>query len=152
MPRPRDYKTWVHSQTQNKALWLAACEHVSASSQSLRFSLSLNNLWAWSQSQKIVSFSWQDPFYLFFSPVYPCRMGNIRRENCEWWIRFYEPMGGRHQQWGACCHFTNHSVLLSQLHINYYCRLPVCSVWNPGDYQLAGQWIWTGLSFRVSAR
>ena len=28
---------WVHSQTQNKAQWLAACGHVSASSQSLRF-------------------------------------------------------------------------------------------------------------------
>ena len=35
------YKTWVHSQTQNKAHWLAACGHVSASSQSLRFILSL---------------------------------------------------------------------------------------------------------------
>ena len=34
--RPRGYKTRVHSQTQNKAQWLAACGHVSASSQSLR--------------------------------------------------------------------------------------------------------------------
>ena len=33
-------KTWVHSQTQNKAQWLTACRHVSASSQSLRFILS----------------------------------------------------------------------------------------------------------------
>ena len=39
--RPRGYKTRVHSQTQNKAQWLAACGHVSASSQSLRFILSL---------------------------------------------------------------------------------------------------------------
>ena len=39
--RPRGYKTWVRSQTQNKAQWLAACGHVSASSQSLRFILSL---------------------------------------------------------------------------------------------------------------
>ena len=39
--RPRCYRTWVHSQTQNKAQWLAACGHVSASSQSLRFILSL---------------------------------------------------------------------------------------------------------------
>ena len=31
----------VHSQTQNKVQWLAACGHVSASSQSLRFILSL---------------------------------------------------------------------------------------------------------------
>ena len=37
----RGYKTWVQSQTQNKAQWLAACEHVSASSQSLCFILSL---------------------------------------------------------------------------------------------------------------
>ena len=35
--RPRSYKTWVHSQTQNKVQWLAACGHVSASSQSLHF-------------------------------------------------------------------------------------------------------------------
>ena len=34
---PRCYKTWVQSGTQNKAQWLAACGHVSASSQSLRF-------------------------------------------------------------------------------------------------------------------
>ena len=33
--------SWVHSQTQNKAQWLAACGHVSTSSQSLRFILSL---------------------------------------------------------------------------------------------------------------
>ena len=39
--RPRGYKTWVQYQTQNKAQWLAACGHVSASSQSLRFILSL---------------------------------------------------------------------------------------------------------------
>ena len=39
--RPRGYKTWVHSQTQNKVQWLAACGHSSASSQSLRFILSL---------------------------------------------------------------------------------------------------------------
>ena len=38
---PRGYKNWVNSQTQNKAQWLAACGHVSASSQSLRFILSL---------------------------------------------------------------------------------------------------------------
>ena len=38
---PRGYKTWVHAQTQNKAQWLAVCGHVSASSQSLRFILSL---------------------------------------------------------------------------------------------------------------
>ena len=38
----RGYKTWVHSQTQNKAQWLAVCGHVSASSQSLRFILSLS--------------------------------------------------------------------------------------------------------------
>ena len=37
----RGYKTWVHSQTQNKAQWLAACGHVSASSKSFRFILSL---------------------------------------------------------------------------------------------------------------
>ena len=38
--RPRGYKSWVHSQTQNKGQWLAACRHMSASSQSLRFILS----------------------------------------------------------------------------------------------------------------
>ena len=38
---PRGYKTWVHSQTQNKVQWLAGCGHVSAISQSLRFILSL---------------------------------------------------------------------------------------------------------------
>ena len=37
---PRGYKTW-DSQTQNKAQWLAACGHVSASNQSLRFILTL---------------------------------------------------------------------------------------------------------------
>ena len=41
MTRTQDYKTWVHSQTQNKAQWLAAYGHVSESSQSLRFILSL---------------------------------------------------------------------------------------------------------------
>ena len=35
------HKTWVQSQTQNKGQWLAACGHVSASSQSLSFILSL---------------------------------------------------------------------------------------------------------------
>ena len=35
------YKTWVHFQTQNKAQWLTACRHVSASSLSLRFILGL---------------------------------------------------------------------------------------------------------------
>ena len=35
------YKTWVHSQTKNKGHWLDACGHVSASSQSLCFILSL---------------------------------------------------------------------------------------------------------------
>ena len=39
--RPQGYQTWVHSQTQNKVQWLAACGHVSARSQSLRFILSL---------------------------------------------------------------------------------------------------------------
>ena len=39
--RPRGFKTWIHSQTQNKAQWLAACGHVSAGSQSLPFILSL---------------------------------------------------------------------------------------------------------------
>ena len=39
--RPRGYKAWVHSQTQNKVQWLADCGHVSAISQSLRFILSL---------------------------------------------------------------------------------------------------------------
>ena len=39
--RPRGYKTWVQAQTQNKAQWLAACGHVSANSQSLRFISSL---------------------------------------------------------------------------------------------------------------
>ena len=39
--RPRGYKTWVHSQTQNEAQWLAACGHVPASSQPLRIILSL---------------------------------------------------------------------------------------------------------------
>ena len=33
----RGYKIWAHSQTQNKAQWLAACGHVSTISQSLRF-------------------------------------------------------------------------------------------------------------------
>ena len=46
---PRGYITWVQSQTQNKAQWLSACGHVSTSSQSLRFILSLSNkLEAWS--------------------------------------------------------------------------------------------------------
>ena len=31
--RPQGYKTWVHSQTQNKVQWLAACGHVPTSSQ-----------------------------------------------------------------------------------------------------------------------
>ena len=37
----RGNKTWVQSQTQNKAQWFAACGHVSASSHSLCFILSL---------------------------------------------------------------------------------------------------------------
>ena len=37
----RGYKTWVQSQTHIKAQWLAAWWHVSPSSQSLRFILSL---------------------------------------------------------------------------------------------------------------
>ena len=49
---PRGYKTWVQPQTQNKVQWLAPWRHVSASSQSLRFILSLRltqvyNLGAW---------------------------------------------------------------------------------------------------------
>ena len=44
--RPPDYKTWVHPQTQNKAQWLAACWQVSASSQPLRFILSLRLCWS----------------------------------------------------------------------------------------------------------
>ena len=47
---PRGHKTWVHSQTQNKAQWLVACGHVSASNQSLRFILSL-----WMNSSFITS-------------------------------------------------------------------------------------------------
>ena len=39
--RPRGYKTWVQSQIRNKVQWLAVCGHVSASSQSLRFIMSL---------------------------------------------------------------------------------------------------------------
>ena len=39
--RPWGYITWVQYQAQNKGQWLAACGHVSASSQSLRFILSL---------------------------------------------------------------------------------------------------------------
>ena len=39
--QPRDYKTWVQSKTQYKVQWLPACGHVSASSQSLGFILSL---------------------------------------------------------------------------------------------------------------
>ena len=39
---PEVYKTWVHSRAQNKVQWLVACGHVSASSQSLRFILSLS--------------------------------------------------------------------------------------------------------------
>ena len=41
MTRPRCYKTWVHSQTQNKAQWLAAWGHVSVSSQLVCLILSL---------------------------------------------------------------------------------------------------------------
>ena len=41
MTWPRGYKTWVHSQTQNKVHRLVACGHMSASSQSLFFILSL---------------------------------------------------------------------------------------------------------------
>ena len=36
---PEIMNFWVLSQTQNKALWLTACKHVSASSQLLRFIL-----------------------------------------------------------------------------------------------------------------
>ena len=38
---PWGYKTWVHSQAQNKAQWFASCGHVSTSCQSLHFILSL---------------------------------------------------------------------------------------------------------------
>ena len=39
---PRGNKTWGQSQTQNKSQWLVACGHVSTSSQSLHFILSLS--------------------------------------------------------------------------------------------------------------
>ena len=39
--KSRGYITWLQSQTKNKAQWFAACGHVSTSSQSLRFILSL---------------------------------------------------------------------------------------------------------------
>ena len=42
---PRGYKTWVQSQTQNKAQRLPAFGHLSASSQSLR----LFWIWEWTQ-------------------------------------------------------------------------------------------------------
>ena len=38
---PQGYKTGVHSLTENKTQWLTAWGHMSASSQSLRFTLSL---------------------------------------------------------------------------------------------------------------
>ena len=38
---PWGYKIWVQFQTQNKAKWLAACGHMSASNQSLPFILRL---------------------------------------------------------------------------------------------------------------
>ena len=41
MTWPRGYETWLHSRTQNKPQWLAAWGHVSTSSQSLHFILSL---------------------------------------------------------------------------------------------------------------
>ena len=55
--RPRGYKAWVHSQTQNKAQWLAVCGHVSASSQSLRFILSLSLYSSFITSRPVLVFS-----------------------------------------------------------------------------------------------
>ena len=65
----RCYKTWVHSQTQNKAQWLAACGHVFAISQSLHFILSLRLYSRFITSRPGVKpwrqvFSWWDPIVL----------------------------------------------------------------------------------------
>ena len=58
--RPRGYKIWVQSQTQNKAQWFAAWGHLSASSQSLCFNLSLrmNSSFITSRPDLQVIFSW----------------------------------------------------------------------------------------------
>ena len=55
---PRGYKTWIRSPTPNKVQWLAACGHVSASSQSLRsiLSLRMNSSFITSRLDQIVIF------------------------------------------------------------------------------------------------
>ena len=74
LSRPRGYKTGVHSQTQNKAQWLAACGHVYASSQSLRFILSLRlylSLITWRPGFFKPFHSSIHVVFLLFSPGYP---------------------------------------------------------------------------------
>ena len=58
---PPGYKTLVQSQPHNKAQCLAACGHMSASSQSVRFSLSLR------MNSSFIT-SRPDAFYMFMLP------------------------------------------------------------------------------------
>ena len=72
---PRGYQTWVQSRTQNKAQWLAACGRVSASSQPLRFILSLRM-----NSSFITSRPDLCPFLTFYT-VYHCSLYLIIPKN-----------------------------------------------------------------------
>ena len=66
---PRGYKTWVHSQTQNIAQWLAACGHVSASNHSfLIFVLSSSSS---SSSHCSSSLGWPGIFELLWDVHVP---------------------------------------------------------------------------------
>ena len=56
--RPRVYKTRVHSQTQNKAQWLTAGGHASASNLLLRL------FWVWDCTQFYNLWAWSLPPYL----------------------------------------------------------------------------------------
>ena len=65
---PWGYKTWVHSKyIQNKGQWLAACRHVSASSQSLLFILSLRM-----NSSFITARPDEDLWLIYFSSANKC--------------------------------------------------------------------------------
>ena len=80
--RPRGYKTLVQSQAQNIAQWLAACGHMSARSQSLRFILSLRMnssfiTWpgnSWERSGSVVEFLTQRPRGCRFEPLWPASL------------------------------------------------------------------------------
>ena len=76
--------TWVQSQTQNKAQWLAACGHVTASSQSLRFifSLRMNSSFITSRPESNDSdlLVFESSTYLSINHTHPAPTSMLKRQ------------------------------------------------------------------------